>query len=116
MKLAEIKAARRSPSTLETLRLDLRDSLIKKMERQAIKFEPFTHDIIRGKYDADIGEQDAVEWAESRARSWHAEVIVQIKSRSVKSAAGPILLAGWNHRVPYCRNKPTSEMLKEAGL
>lgn len=116
MTLAEIKSARSDPSRLETLRLELRNALIAKMELQSIKFEPFTQDIVRGKYDAEIGEQDVAEWAESRARSWHAKVIVQLKYRAMKSAAGPILRAGWNNQVPYCRNKPTSEMLKEAGL
>jgi hypothetical protein len=116
MTLSEIQGARFDPPKLETLRVQLRDALIAKMDRQSIEFEPFAQDIARGLYDAEIGDQDVVEWAESRARYWHGQVVEQMRAAgALKGAGGAVIMrAGWNARVPYVRNMPTPEMIAEA--
>jgi hypothetical protein len=102
----------------EALRIELRDRLIAKMDRQAIKFEPFTLDIARGAFDELIEAVDLEDWALALAQRWHAQVIVQMREAGgLRAADGTVIVrAGWNRAVPYCRNIPTPEMIREAGL
>lgn len=112
----ELIALRLDPEKLEAFRISLRDELILAAEKSAIKFEPFTQDIVRGKYDAAFAT-DVYEWALIQAQAWHVEAIAQMGGLVAFRVNGkPVMKPGWNHGVPYCRNIPTPEMFEEAGL
>lgn len=92
----------------EQERLALRDELIAAFNG-AIKYEPFTVDVVAGRWDKARAGRDLKEWMLEKAKLWHAKAIEQL------SRAEPPDYARWNNGVPYCRNVLTPDLLKEAG-
>lgn len=67
---------------------------------------------------------DHPEWTDDQciefAKKNHAIAIAQLSAKPltlisvVSSPESSALLSGWNNGVPYCRNIPTNDMIKEA--
>lgn len=93
---------------LESRRVALRDELIAEFDG-AIKYEPFTKDILAGCWAKERVGRELKDWMLEKAREWHAKAVEQLRK------AEPPDYARWNQRVPYCRNIPTAALLKEAG-
>lgn len=79
----------------------------------AIKYTPMLHDHGEGTSDAWTDKQCV-----AFAKKWHAEAIIGLRTALVaeRMGLGPWAEQSprWNNGVPYCRNQPTAEMLKEA--
>lgn len=95
----DLRAEKRAKLIAEKLerhaRLIERVTPIVKKFNGAIKYIPMIQD------DPELTEEECIAFA----KKWHAVAIERLRNN----------VEGWNEGIPYCRNIPTPEMLKEAG-